>query len=277
MSPARLRWIFASLAGLAASGLALAQDPAAPPAAPADEPPPAQAGGPDPIPEFRLPTLDTVKVRRGTASFLGDSDAPLRGGPTHNWIKADAAPLPKDREGIWVLEFSSLPVRLIEVDVPGKGRRRVHYLYYKVVNRTGAPRKFVPQFTLVTDTGKRYEDIVLPEAVKVIQAKIAPHVDPLHGAVSVMGEVPVSTDRAIDDAVFGVAIWDDVDYAADAFKVYVRGLSDGYQEIQPPAGGDPVVRYKALELDFTRYGDERAPHSREIRIGEPPYNWTYYP
>ena len=43
---------------------------------------------------------------------------------------------------------------MIEVEIPGKGRRMVHYLYYRVVNRTGKPRRFVPQFTLVDDKGR---------------------------------------------------------------------------------------------------------------------------
>jgi hypothetical protein len=223
----------------------------------------AQPGpGPDPIPEFRLDTLPTIPTRR---------EAP---GP--NWVVADAAVLPKDRDGIWVLEFSYKPVRLIEVELPGKGRRLVHYLYYKVVNRTGAPRKFVPQFTLVTDDGKRHEDIVLPVAVRKIQAKVDPS-KPLLGAVTVMGEIPPSTKDGIDDAVYGVAIWDDVDFRSDSFKIYVRGLSDGFQQVTPPDGGEPFTRFKALRLDFNRPGDERNPQSREIRLGEPPWEWVYYP
>ncbi len=227
------------------------------PIAPAQDQP-----GPDPIPEFRLPALPTIPVRR---------EAP---GP--NWIVADAAVLPKDRQGIFVLEFSYKPVRLIEVEIPGKGRRLVHYLYYKVVNRTGAPHKFVPQFTLVTDEGKRHEDIVLPIAVRKIQAKEEPS-RPLLGAVGVMGEIPPSQRDGIDDAVFGVAIWEDVDFRSDSFKIYVRGLSNGYQRVESPEGGEPFTRYKALRLDFNRPGDERNPSSREIRLGEPPFEWVYYP
>ena len=92
-----------------------------------------------------------------------------------------------------------------------------------------------------------------------------------------MGELPASIKNGVDDAFYGVAIWDDVDFRADSFQVYVRGLSNAYQAVEPAAGTDPVTRYKALRLDFTRFGDERNPHSREIRLGEPAYEWTYFP
>ena len=61
--------------------------------------------------------------------------------------------LPRDKQGIWVLDFSFKPLRIVTVDIPGKGRRQIHYLYYKVVNRTGKPRMFVPQFIMVNENG----------------------------------------------------------------------------------------------------------------------------
>jgi hypothetical protein len=215
-----------------------------------------------PIPEFVLPELPTIPTRRGL--------------PGPNWYMADTAALPKDPEGIWILEFAFKPVRVLQVDVPGKGRRYIHYLYYRVVNRTGAPRRFVPQFTLVTDDGQQFEDAVLPLAVKVIQAKEDPS-KTLLGATDVIGTIPPSEKEGIDDAVYGVAIWDDDAFTADAFSVFVRGLSDGFQKVTPPEGGEPFTRFKAIRLDFARPGDERAPHTREIEIKDPPYEWVYYP
>jgi hypothetical protein len=185
--------------------------------------------------------------------------------------------LPKDREGIWVLDLAFKPMRMMEIEIPGKGRRKVHYLYYRVVNRTGQPRMFVPQFTLVTDRGQRFEDTAgLSQAVKLIQAREGATI-PLLGAVSSTGILPESTKDNVDDAIFGVAIWDNVDFRADAFKVYVRGLSDAYQEVTPPDGGKKYTRYKALRIDFQRPGDEFSPSEREIRLMDPPYEWVYYP
>lgn len=225
---------------------------------------PAPAALPSPEadhPPNLLPVLPTVPVSRG--------------GPNFNHHMVDASVLPRDRAGIWVLNFTFKPLRIIEVDVPGKGRENTYYLYYKVVNRTGRPIQFVPQFTLVTDGGKRYDDVVLPQAVKRIQAKEEPTI-PLLGAVSVMGVIPPSKKEGVDDAVFGVAVWDKIDPAADGYHIYVRGLSDGFQTLPPPAQGKPIIRYKTLRIDFIRRGDEHRVSDKEIQLGEPPYEWIYW-
>ncbi len=233
------------------------------PAPKADKPEVADLPGPPPIPEVKLgPTLPTHAIRRGA--------------PEYNVQMVDASLLPRDRSGIWVLDFAFKPMRIVTVELPNKGRRNIYYLYYRVVNRTGKPIMFVPQFTFVTDTGKRYEDVVIPQAVKLIQAREDAAI-PLLGAVNVLGVIPPSTKDGIDDAVYGVAIWDDIDPKADAFKIYVRGLSDGYQELPPPAGADkPAVRYKTLRIDFIRRGDALHINEKEIQILDPPYEWIYW-
>lgn len=261
-----LALVFASTSVQAQDAKPAGQDPPPPPVAAAnaaaqvpDNPP---VAGPPPVPEFHLPTLSTVPFDRRT--------------PRNTWIHADFAPLPKDREGIWVLEFAYRPVRVIEIELPNKQRKKVYYLYYRIVNRTGKARPLVPQFALLDDDGRRYNDLALPIAVQKIRAKEDPTI-PLLGSVQVVGEIPPSTKEGIDDAVYGVAIWPEVDHRADGFKIFVRGLSDAYQEVQPPEGGAPFTRYKTLRLDFDRPGDERAAHSGEIRPSDPPFEWTYFP
>jgi hypothetical protein len=217
--------------------------------------------GPPPIPKVKLlPDLPTVPVRRGDPAF--------------NVQMVDASLLPRDKEGIWVLNFSFKPLRMRTVEVPGKGRRQIHYLYYRVVNRTGKARDFVPQFTLMTDTKKRYEESVLPKAVPLIKAREDPSI-PLLGAVEVAGVIPPSTKQGVDDTVFGVAIWDGVDPHADRLQIYVRGLSDGYQETQG-ADGKPVVKYKTLRIDLIRRGDARNLDEKEIQLNDPAYEWIYW-
>jgi len=234
----------------------------APGAAAAPEAKQAPLPGPDPIPAFELPMLKTVPVDRRNAQG-------------YNVQMVDASLLPRDKEGIWVLDYAYKPVRITNVDIPGKGRRLVHYMYYRIVNHTGEPRVLVPQFTLVTDTNKRYEDTVLPQAVKIIQAREDPTV-PVLGAVNIMGTVPPSTRQGVDDAVYGVAVWEGVDPHADRFSIYVRGLSDGYQLVQPPGTEKPVVRYKTLRIDFLRPGDARNLNEKEIQPMDPPYEWIYW-
>lgn len=248
--------------GLAAAG-ARAQE-----VQPGQAPPAQGAGaqalpGPPPIAEAQLgPTLPTTPVRRGAL------------GP--NATLVDARVLPRDKEGIWVLDFAFKPVRLRTVEIPGKGRRVVHYLYYQVINNTGEPRLFVPQFTLVTNTGKRYEDSVIPQAVEVVKTR-EDQTTPLLGAVDVVGVIPPNGGKeGINDAVYGVALWEGVDPTADRFSIYVRGLSNGNQVLTPPGSEEEQTLHKTLKIDFIRLGDEFNLNEREIRLAEPPYEWIYW-
>jgi hypothetical protein len=217
---------------------------------------------PNPVPEFKpVPLLHTIAVPH---------DRPL-----FNIQMVNAAVLPRDREGIWVLDFAYKSMRIKTIEIPGKARAQVHYLYYKVVNRTGKPRMFVPQFTMVNEKDEKFEDAVIPQAIPVIQMREDDSI-PVLGAVNVMGFVPPSTKENVDDAVFGVATWDKWDPNADRFSIYVRGLSDGYKEFPPGKDGKPVVKYKTLRLDFIRRGDNRNLHEKEIEPAEPPYTWVYW-
>lgn len=218
---------------------------------------------PGAIPEFRLDrTLKTVAVPRDRTAF--------------NYQMVDASLLPRDKKGIWVLDIAFKPLRIRTVEVPGKGRRQVHYLYYKVVNRTGQPRMFAPQFVMVNESGQRFEDEVIPEAIPVIQKREEPSI-PVLGAVDVIGVIPPSTKPTVDDAVYGVACWDRWDPKSDRFSIYVRGLSDGFVELAPQKpGAKPVAKYKTLRIDFIRRGDERQLSENEIQLADPPYTWVYW-
>lgn len=228
--------------------------------------------GPESIPEVKVaPNLPTFPVNRNKK-------------PGPNEIVIDSSRLPRDKSGIWVMDFMFKPVRMRVVDVPGKGRKQIYYLWYRVINRTGSARLFVPQFTLVTDTGKSYDDTVIPQAVKVIQAREDGL--PLRGAIDIIGVVPPSTKSNVDDAVYGVAVFQDVDPKTDKFSVYVRGLSDGYQLVDPPkpaasakttqASAQKVSKFKTLRIDFTCPGDEFDKNEDEIHLVDPPYEWIYW-
>ena len=267
LNPASRRRLGVSVLGLLAWpwGGAMGQ---APQPAPAE----AEFPAPPPVPTVTLgPTLRTHPIRRTNNGFVNLQNNKAQ----FNERWTDASVLPRDKKGIWVLDFAYRPLRITTIE-DEKGRRDVHYMYYQVINKTGAPRMFVPQFTLVTDTGKRYEDTVLPKAVETIKLREDPTVAKLYGAVDVMGMVPKSEKQGVEDAVFGVAIWDGVDPHADKLTVFVKGLSDGYR-MDPGANESdkPVTRYKALQIDFIRRGDEHGVHEREITPADPPYDWTY--
>ena len=220
-------------------------------------------------------TKGTLTLSRVTGTYQ-DGET-ITSVPNADDTAGSATVLGKMREGIWVLDFAFKPARLVTVEIPGRGRRQVLYLWYRAINRTGSPRMFAPQFSLVTDDGKRFEDEVLPQAVKVIEAREDP-TTPLLGAVGSTGMIPLSSKEGIDDAVFGVAVWElnPTIAKADAFQIFVRGLSDGYREVTPGEGQEPVVEYKTLRIDFSRPGDPLHYQEREIRLLDPPYEWIYY-
>jgi hypothetical protein len=231
-------------------------------AAPGKYAKPEDGDRPEPVPPFTLErTLKTVPVPR---------DRPL-----YNYQMVNTALLPRDKRGIWVLDFTFRSLRIVTVDIPGKGRRQIHYLYYKVVNRTGKPQMFVPQFIMVNEKGEKFEDNVVPEAIPVIQHR-EDHTIPVWGAVDVIGIIPPSTKPNVDDAVFGVACWDRWDAKSDRFSIFVRGLSDGYKELPAESQGKPTAVYKTLQIDFIRRGDERNLSENEIQLADPPYKWVYW-
>ena len=182
----------------------------------------------------RTTPVPTPSPRRSKTRFPNLHTIPVpHDRPTFNVQMVNASLLPRDKEGIWVLDFAFKPLRIKTVEIPGKGRRQIHYLYYKVVNRTGKPRMFVPQFIMVNEAGQKFEDSVDPPGDPLIQTREDATI-PVLGAVNIMGVIPPSTKPDVDDAVFGVAVWDSWDPKADRFSIYVRGLSDGYKEVPPP-------------------------------------------
>lgn len=222
--------------------------------------------------------VDQIDYGKNGTLTLGKVSGTFQEGETITDSKGGSATAKgPQREGIWILDFAFKPVRVRDVQIKGKGRKPVYYLYYRVINRTGKPRMFVPEFNLVTDSGKLHREDTLPEIVPVVRAREEPTI-PLLGSVDVVGMIPPSTKDGLDDAVFGVAFWvvDDDLAKADSFKIYVRGLSDSMQVVTPPDGGKPVTKYKTLRIDFSRFGDEREVNEKEIRLLDPPYEWTYW-
>ena len=61
------------------------------------------------------------------------------------------------------------------------------------------------------------------------------------------------------------------------FSIFVRGLSNGYVVVDPPAPGlPPQTREKTLQLKFRREGDRYSTDSRDM-VFLPPAEWTYRP
>jgi hypothetical protein len=200
---------------------------------------------------------------------------------------------------LWVLDFTFKDPRLIKVNIPGRGQRVCWYLRYQVINYTGQPRTFVPDFELVTHDGRvTYQDQVLPAAQEAIQ-KIE---DPtgfykIKNSVTIAAEpIPVSLPKAAPRPVTGVAIWVDPNEpgpddseetkkkkakmprlsASNRYSIFVAGLSNGWSLTDPiPPETKPGVRRKTLQLDFRRLGDEYYMRSEEIRYQPNTNPWIY--
>lgn len=78
---------------------------------------------------------------------------------------------------------------------------------------------------------------------------------------------PVAADDpdALQKAVYGVAVWRNVDDQADFFTVYMSGFSNAYR-ISADAAGNKVVEEKVVIQKFKRPGDEFRQEELEYRL-----------
>jgi hypothetical protein len=190
----------------------------------------------------------------------------------------DKADVTKAGSPVWVLNFKFDEPRLITVDIPGRGRRLCWYLKYEVLNQTGEPRTFVPQFELVTtdQPGKMYRDQILIKAQEAIKEQEDPlnHLNILNSETISHKPIPVTRPDGPPKPVTGVAIWDDVPADANRFSIFVSGLSNGYSLAEIPPDNKQIVRSKTLQLNFKRVGDRFNQQTGDIRF-VPPVEWVY--
>jgi len=202
------------------------------------------------------------------------SSSVAQGPGGYNVVPAPPRVNVQDKEDVWVLDFQFKSPRVLNVDIPGRGRKAIWYVRYDVWNRTGAPRFFIPTFELVTDR-EAFRDQVLPS----VQNQIAKVEDPtgyydLKNSVTIAAQaIPPSKADANPIYVTGVAIFPDVvEKVPDLtkFSIFVTGLSNGWSE-------DPqthIIKRKTLQLNFRRFADARVQSSEVIRF-QPPVEWIY--
>jgi hypothetical protein len=208
------------------------------------------------------------------------------------------------RRPIWNLEFAFKPLRMIEVDVPHPSgrmqRKMIWYMVYRVKNvgydlnpvpveeqlgekaykveRVNYPTlRFFPHFVLAShEFKKEYLDRIIPAAKPVIQARENPGVPLLNSVEISQVTIPLSEER-FDRSVWGFVTWEDIDPRIDFFSVYIRGLTNAFQYVDPEGAfkpGDPpgtgrVFSFKTLQLTFWRPGDTEDMHEKELRYGVP--------
>lgn len=184
--------------------------------------------------------------------------------------------LPFDKDDTWTLTFVYKKPRVVTVDIPGRGKRRVWYMWYQVINDpkfTGnKPVHFEPEIELFTvDYYTNHTDQVLPTAqARVLRIEDPRGVQDIKNSVEIARKMiqPTKPDE-LPRAYTGVAIWPDVYEKApktSTFVVFVKGLSNGWSKRE----GDATVRRKVLQLNFKRRSDGRP--GRRDPSGDIDYN-----
>jgi len=180
----------------------------------------------------------------------------------------------------WQFDFEPLgSLKPLFVRLPGeKTARTFWYLRYRITNRTGEDRAYVPSFDLCTNTGQLFSDrSFVPKGIfDEIQAL---YNDPL------LKDIPGMTGKLLegeDNAKDGVAIWPDFDPKAGQVEIYVGGLS-GDQRIlklprevevtrKMPDGKVATIRTEQVVLDRTLVllydvpGEAAARHTTPTRL-----------
>lgn len=198
-----------------------------------------------------------------------------------------------DKLGVWAMDFRFKDPRIIKLKIPARGERLVWYFWFQVINRTGKPQEISPYFEIVTlDTPGIYRDEILftaEEAINKLENKSG-YLDIKNTVMIGKFAIPKSlpADEAFPRPVTGVAIWDAgpadpakrdprKKYLTDTtrFTLFIRGLSNGFVEIDAPAPGlAPITQYKTLQLNYKRKGDRLSTDSRNIEFVDPP-QWIY--
>lgn len=146
--------------------------------------------------------------------------------------------------------------------------------------------RFFPTFVLEAhEYQKAYLDRIIPVAIQAIQSKEDPQ-RRLYNTVDISARLLSHSTELVDKSAWGVATWEDVDPRIDYFSIYVQGLTNAYQWVDPPGAYKPgdapgtgrVLLHKTLMLNFWRPGDEYVEDRRAIRFGIPgkvDYSWVY--
>lgn len=192
----------------------------------------------------------------------------------------DVKPQVYDRErkavpDIWVLDFTFRQPRYIMANDPVNGRKLYWYMTYKLVNRTGEPRTFIPSFVLKTDKGKIHKDVILPKAEESVRLRENP-TQPLYNSVTI-SKSPVPPTKAEGTPIerYGVVFWEDVDMLnTKSFEIIVTGLSNGYKRGVDPKSKQEKTYRKTLVLSFNKPGDDHWPTPKEIKMAGDPA-WDY--
>lgn len=153
-------------------------------------------------------------------------------------------PTPAVANADWTLEFDAGPPTAIAVDDAFGNSRWYWYLPYTITNVSGADQRFIPEVTILTDTGNILQagKDVPSRAFVQIAAELRNPL--LESPQSVVGTIRQGVDFA-KDSVF---IWPVPSEDVDQFTVFVAGLSGETAVLTKPSTGEPLME-PALDIE----------------------------
>lgn len=293
-------FVLLACASLASAQFASAQPTAGPSVTGPTDPTPRQfAAGVETVIPINLDPAETI-TRHDLVEVLADGSldwTPALVSERTLYNQAAEARFPRTT---WQLDFGFKPLRMIRLVDSEGNQRLVWYLVYRVKNTGKALEptsseengefkaeavasgsiRFQPHFVLqghdvAPDGGKMYRaylDKPLRQAVEPIRRRETPGRKLFTATSMPLEKLAEGEER------WGVAMWTDIDPEIDFFSVYVRGLTNvynwvdpegAYKQGDPPGTGREFVR-KVLQLNFWRPGDRFLQHEGEVRFGAAP-------
>jgi len=144
----------------------------------------------------------------------------------------------------WQLACSVDRPWLLVVNDPAGGTRYAWVVTFRVTNPSDQPVYYFPQFTLITETGKLYRNVVDFAAERVAKERLR---RPLANVIELIGELKPGETKE------GMAVFPQPDPQADHYDLYVGGLTNEYKVVE--RDGQSVVMRKVLLAQFYRPGD----------------------
>jgi hypothetical protein len=135
------------------------------------------------------------------------------------------------------------------------------YMTYKLVNRTGRERIFIPEITIATDAG----DIITagrdvpPQVLDAIRTRLGN--DLIEAPAQMIGRTILQGE---DHAGESVAIWRHFDHDVDHMSIFIEGLSGETTRIDHPLTAEPVLMRKTLMLEYALPGRPPSPRQQQV-------------
>jgi len=175
---------------------------------------------------------------------------------------ASAAPEPSVTDQSWRLDFTYQTPDAVLVEQADGDPQWYWYLPYKITNNTEKKRLFVPDFTIMDNTGRVVQagHDVSPRAFKKIKKKLNNPL--LRSPASVAGMVLTGEDHAKES----VAIWPASNKNVDSFRVFVGGLSGESVTIRKSGSEERVTLYRTLMLRYKTPGNFKTPEHQTVKF-----------